>query len=193
MIYDLRDWVNSKGIEGFVKDLAWAHLFDDDRAMQWLETGLFKGIKLHEGETPWVGTRRKDLMNVLSIAEERGLCVMFHSGMTDDVRPSSLAKIAEQFPNVHFNFAHCRPMSEMARIIGDHDNIWNDTAYLYEDAFARLDMFNWHGRLMFGTDLPVWKYVCDISLTKEYKHYLKTFLQTKTRATSFIAFKSFLA
>ena len=27
------------------------HLYDEDSAMKWIETGLFEGVKLHEGET----------------------------------------------------------------------------------------------------------------------------------------------
>lgn len=169
------------------------HLYDEDRDMRWLDTGLFEGIKLHDGETPWVGKRRGDLTHILSVANERKLSVMFHSGISNDVRPCTLAQFSEQFSRVHFNFAHCRPMQEMSQIISAHDNVWTDTAYLRKHELRKLDDFSWHGRLMFGTDLPVWQEIGNISLTREYKNNIKSFAATRISSDAFAAFKTYLA
>ncbi len=169
------------------------YLYDEDSAMKWIETGLFEGIKLHEGETPWVKCRKKALRKILSVASERNLPVMFHAGEDVGCRPSKLAKIAREFPNVRFTFAHCRPMDEMAKVIADCSNVWTDTAYMAIDDFQRLRDYDWHGRLMFGTDLPVWQANEKVGLTNRYREYVLAFRKTGFEEVSGAAFRNFVA
>jgi predicted TIM-barrel fold metal-dependent hydrolase len=150
-------------------------LYDEDSTMTWFDTGLFEGIKLHEGETSWMKQRKDDLRRVLSFAEEKGLPVMIHAGEDVGCRPLELAEIAHEFPSVHFNFAHCRPMDEMAKVIADCPNVWTDTAYMSLEDFSTLHDYDWHGRLMFGTDLPVWQAHEKIDLTMRYREYVRAF------------------
>ena len=166
------------------------HLYDEDPDLEWLETGLFEGIKLHLGETQWTIHRRDDLHTILSLAQNYGLPVMFHSGINKDCRPTELAKIASIFPEIHFNFAHCRPMDEMAGVMADCPNVWTDTAYLALDEFPRLCNYNWYGRLMFGTDIPVWQAHEQCSLTTRYRMCQKAFEVTGLAGDG--AFSSFL-
>ena len=168
------------------------HLYDEDSAMKWIETGLFEGVKLHEGETPWVKCRKKALRNILSAASERNLPVMFHAGEDAGCRPYKLAKFAREFPNVRFNFAHCRPMDEMAKVIADCPNVWTDTAYMATDEFSKLRDYDWHGRLMFGTDLPVWQANERLGLTRRYREYLRAFRETGLEAVADAAFRKFV-
>ena len=167
------------------------HLYDEDKAMEWLETGLFDGIKLHEGETPWMMRRKKDLWKILSVAAERGLSVMFHVGLNEGSRPSELAKVAQEFPSVRFNFAHCRPMDEMAKVLAECPNVWTDTAYMAFDEFPKLHDYDWHGRLMFGTDLPVWQSHEDVGLTKRYREYVRAFRESCLVDSAYQAFRDF--
>ena len=168
------------------------HLYDEDPNMGCLETGLFDGIKLHEGETPWMKGRKKDLRKILSVVAERNLPVMFHSGLNEGSRPSELAKVAQAFPAVRFDFAHCRPMDEMAKVIADCPNVWTDTAYMAFDEFPKLRDYDWHDRLMFGTDLPVWQAHENISLTERYREYVRAFMATGLGKQSCKAFRRFL-
>jgi predicted TIM-barrel fold metal-dependent hydrolase len=167
------------------------HLYDEDHEMHWLETGLFEGFKFHEGETPWMQRRQKDLRRILSVANERGLPVMFHSDQSEWSHPLKLAKLAREFPSVRFNFAHCRPMDEMAKVIADYPNVWTDTAYMAFDEFPKLRDCAWHGRLMFGTDLPVWQSHENCGLTERYLEYVRAFRATGLEAESDVAFRSF--
>lgn len=169
------------------------HLYDEDPKMEWLRSGLFEGIKLHEGETPWVQRRQIDLRKILSVAEEQALPIMFHAGPGVGCRPSELSKLAQDFQSLRFNFAHCRPMDEMAKVIADCPNVWTDTAYLAFDEFPKLRDYNWHGRLMFGTDLPVWQSHEDVSLTNRYREYVRAFRATGLEKPSSNAFRSFLS
>ena len=168
------------------------HLYDQDPEMKWLETGLFEGVKLHEGETPWMKCRKNALRKIMLIAAGRNLPAMFHAGKDAGCRPYKLAKVAREFPNVRFNFAHCRPMEEMAKVIVDHPNIWTDTAYMAIDEFPRLCDYDWHGRLMFGTDLPVWQANEKIGLTKRYREYVRAFRETGLEAAADAAFRKFV-
>ena len=168
------------------------HLYDEDPEMCWLNLGLYDGIKFHEGETPWMQRRQKDLRRVLSVANERGLSVMFHSDLSEWSHPLKLAKLAHEFPSIHFNFAHCRPMDEMAKVIADYSNVWTDTAYMAFDEFPKLRDYDWHGRLMFGTDHPVWQAHGNCGLTERYRAYMQAFRAAGFEKGAAKAFRDFL-
>ena len=117
---------------------------------------------------------------------------MFHAGPGVRCRPSELAKLACEFPSIRFNFAHCRPMDEMAKVIADYPNVWTDTAYMAFDEFPKLRDYDWHGRLMFGTDLPVWQAHENCGLTERCREYVRAFRATGLEAESDVAFRNFL-
>ena len=167
------------------------HLYDEDPEMLWLGSGPFEGIKMHESETSWVGERQRDLRKILTRAESHGIPVMFHVGPSDLCHPLKLAKLAREFPSIRFNFAHCRPMDEMAKVIADCPNVWTDTAYLAFDEFPKLRDYDWHGRLMFGTDLPVWQSHEDVGLIKRYREYVRAFRGTCLVDSAYQAFRDF--
>lgn len=167
-------------------------LYDEDKEMRWLDSGLFEGFKFHEGETPWVQKRQKDLRRILSILNERGLPVVFHSDQNEWSRPLKLAKFARDFPSVRFSFAHCRPMDEMAKVIADCPNVWTDTAYMALSEYPKVSGYDWHGRLMFGTDFPVWQAHEDCGLTERYREYVWAFRATGLERSARMAFRDFL-
>ncbi len=168
------------------------HLYDEDPQMHWLDSGLFSGFKFHEEDTPWFRERHRDLLLALSVAEERNMPVMFHSGENDGSRPKELARIADKFPSIRFCFAHCRPMDEMSKVVKDYPNVWTDTAYMALDEFSRLRNYDWHGRLMFGTDLPVWQAYENVGLCKQYRIYIKAMKASGLADESAYAFRNFL-
>ena len=165
--------------------------YDEERALKVFDTGLYEGLKLHELETAWMGSRRHDIKRVLTIADERRVAVQFHAG-DDGCSPKSLARVADEFPNVRFDFAHCFPMDEMAKVIADCPNVWTDTAYMAIGEFPKLRDYDWHGRLMFGTDLPVWQAHERVGLTKRYREYLQAFRETGLEAAADAAFRNFV-
>lgn len=130
------------------------HLYDEDRELTFLDTGLYEGVKFHEGETAWSRARRKDIERILAMVGERGLPVQFHCGPLEGCKPGELARWAEKFPGIRFDFAHCYEPEEMALVMADHENVYVDALCLYEDDMRRLADFDWHGRLMFGSDFP---------------------------------------
>ena len=50
-----------------------------------------------------------------------------------------------------------------------------DAAYMSLEDFSNLHDYDWHGRLMFGTDLPVWQAHEKIDLTMRYREYVRAF------------------
>ena len=167
-------------------------LYDEDPKMKWIGTGLFEGIKLHERETPWMQKRQRDLKMILSFAQAHELPVMFHAGPSGCYRPRKLAQIANGYPAIRFNFAHCRPMREVAKVMAGCPNVWTDTAYMAPDEFAMLRNFDWHGRLMFGTDLPVWQALEDTSLSGRYLNFMRIFETSGLALTANQAFHNYI-
>lgn len=167
--------------------------YEKDPKLMALETGLFDGIKLHELEGHWVEKRPEALRHVLRIALERGLPVQFHSGPNEFCSPRVLAKIAQEFPSVRFDFAHCRPMDEMADVVAVCPNVWTDTAFMDANDMCELSRYDWHGRLMFGSDLPVWQSKEMCSLTKRLREMTLAFQGTAFVQKSNLAFANFVA
>jgi hypothetical protein len=44
-------------------------IYDSDRSLKVLDTGLYEGVKLHELETPWYKERQGDLVQILEAVE----------------------------------------------------------------------------------------------------------------------------
>lgn len=166
--------------------------YEKDPELTVLETGLFNGIKLHEREGHWVEKRPEALRRVLRVSAKRDLPVQFHSGLDEPCSPRALAAYAREFPMVRFDFAHCRPMDEVAEVVAACPNVWTDTAYMDEAHMAKLSSYDWHNRLMFGSDLPVWQAYEDVSLTKRYREMVRCFLRTGLAKSADIAFNKFL-
>ncbi len=163
--------------------------YDVDRELKVLDAGLYEGLKLHELETLWMGARRRDLERVLAIAEERRLPVQFHCG-PEPCSPCALAKMAAKFPSVNFDFAHCSPMDEVAEVMADLPNVWADLAWLADEAWARLGDYDWHGRLLFGSDFPAYHAKKRGTFTGLYRKTLEEFRERIGESTA--AFESFL-
>ena len=99
---------------------------------------------------------------------------------------------SKAIPKVRFDFAHCLDMKEMSRVMSRCLNVWTDTAYLTLEQFPRLKDYDWHGRLMFGTDLPVWQAHEGCSLTKRYREYCEAFSRNYDGRLANRAFATFL-
>lgn len=171
--------------------VAWG-LYETNQWRSLLDSGLYAGLKLHEHEGLWVEQHELQLRNVLDVARERGIPVQFHSGPNEHCAPCRLMRVVERYPEVRFDFAHCRPIDEMAAVIAQCDNVWTDTAYMSVDDIKTLPNFDWHHKLMFGTDLPVWQSREDVSLTYRYREYKESLSQAGLALETEKAFRSFI-
>ena len=59
------------------------------------------------------------------------------------------------------------------------------------DEFPKLSGYDWHGRLMFGTDLPVWQAHENCGLTKRCREYVRAFRATGLEKDARLAFRNF--
>lgn len=59
------------------------------------------------------------------------------------------------------------------------------------DEFPKLADYDWHGRLMFGTDLPVWQAHENCGLTERYREYVRAFRATGLEKDARLAFRNF--
>lgn len=192
LIEEAEEIKRQAGARAHIFDWVTWRFFQQDRKLVSCVDGLYEGIKLHEQESHWIEHHYEDLLNVLDIANERHLPVQFHCGPDAHCSPSRLMGIAQLYPNVRFNFAHCRPMDEMASVIARCDNVWTDTAYMALEDFEVLPQYNWRNRLMFGTDIPVWQGHEEIALTRRYRDYVTAFARMWPVEDSNDAFRMFL-
>ncbi len=176
---------------GHVHQFLWlaGRFYDADRELKVLDTGIYEGLKLHELETPWIGRRRRDLERVLAIASERRIPVQLHSGGVN-CEPKSLAKVAAKFPGARFDFAHCCPMDDMAEVVADLPNVWTDYDCRCEDEWRCLVDYDWHGRLLFGSDFPAYHARGGVGFSVEYRRNLSRWQSTGFDAQC--AFQRFL-
>lgn len=152
------------------------HLYEQDPEMSWMDDGLFVGVKFHEKETPWFSRRQSELCKILDRVAERNLPVQFHTGDDNGCRPLELVQLAKDFPSIRFDFAHCRLPGQSEVALAECSNVYVDTAF-FDGDFSKLRDFDWHGRLMYGSDLPVWQAHRDIALTPFYRENLMKYYQ----------------
>ncbi len=127
---------------------------DEDPSLVSLGSGLYDGIKLHGGETDWLGSRPRNLETVLCAVESYGLRVQVHCGENPGTRPLEWLQVARRHPGIRFDFAHCRPMGETDEAIRGAPNVWADVSFCDPAAIRRLGGTVCAARLLFGTDFP---------------------------------------
>ena len=59
------------------------------------------------------------------------------------------------------------------------------------DESPKLFEYDWHGRLMFGTDLPVWQAHDDSGLAERSREYVRAFRATGLEKDARLAFRNF--
>lgn len=129
--------------------------YDADPEIKTLDSGLWEGVKLHELETPWVKKRPKDLDRILSLLEERGMPVQFHTGEDRGCYPHELLPFVKRHPRLRIDFAHCRPVAETIECLKGCPNLFTDTAFMSPESYPELVAAGVEDRVMFGTDLPL--------------------------------------
>ena len=165
-------------------------IYDSDRSLKVLDTGLYEGVKLHELETPWYKERRDDLVRILEAVEVRGMKVQFHCSSADGCRPIDLKLLAGHFSGIKFDFAHCCYKENLLEIMEDYPNVYTDTAMF--DDYVVIENCNQDvkSRIMFGSDFPAYHIVDGGGFVKEYRKRLE--VATKASMDMESAFYDFL-
>ena len=170
-------------------------LYDEDRNLSFLDTGLFEGLKFHELETPWMQRRKDDLLRILAIAAERQLPVMFHCAPLPGCSAAELMELAERFPAVRFDFAHFNPADETIAVMERCPNVFADIATFdaYEYNTLPEISVDVQRRVLFGTDFPAWHARIDEGLSSWYRVRTKMFCEHFDMERAGGAFRDFLS
>ena len=142
-----------------------AHIFfwvgmrylEHDPDLAHLPDGLYEGFKLHGGESPWL-QKTKQLMRVLSIAQERAFPVQIHTGSNDNGISNTIPEYlpyCRRFPELHIDLAHGIPHADVPGVLAELPHVYVDTAFVnHKTVEAWLNSGVDERRIMFGSDLP---------------------------------------
>ena len=158
--------------EGAFTGMGTMHLDSDDLRRDFEELAALglRGVKLH----PDIQRFNADdprAMEIYAMCEDAGLPVLVHTGdyRYDYSNPPRIANILRAFPKLKFIGAHFGGWSvweEAARALSDFPNIVVDsssTLYAVKPEKVRELIRVWTpGRVMFGTDYPLWPQRRDI-------------------------------
>ncbi len=169
-------------------------LYDEDKSLSFLDSGLFEGLKFHELETPWMGKRKNDMLQILAVAAERELPVQFHCAPCSGCSATDLMTLAERFPQIRFDFAHFKPADETVSVMERCPNVFADTSTFRAYDFKGLPTISRHvrERIMFGTDFPAMHARTATGLTAWYRNQIRDFAKYFDIDCSTCAFHRFL-
>ena len=128
----------------------------------------FAGIKIHGYHQDW-DPNGKPLRRVLSIARDKKLPVMFHTGGCERSDAGVYMSICREFHDVRIILAHGRPIDECVAVMKECPNAWADTAFMSVDSILRLKDEGLIDRVLWGSDFPVMRYFYDIPAEEYYR------------------------
>ena len=127
----------------------------------------FAGIKIHGYHQDW-DPNGKPLRRVLSIAREKNLPVMFHTGGCERSNAGVYMNICREFHDVRIILAHGRPIDECITVMKECPNAFADTAFMSVKNIVRLRDEGLIERVLWGSDFPVMRYFYDIPPEEYY-------------------------
>ena len=127
----------------------------------------FAGLKVHglQGWQPY----GKEIRRVLSIARDKNLPVLLHTGEHEVCRAGVYINICREFHDVKIILAHGRPIDECIAVMKECPNAWADTAFMPVEDIVRLRNEGMISRVLWGSDFPVMRYFYDIPPEEYYR------------------------
>ena len=127
----------------------------------------FAGIKIH-GLQGW-NPNGKEIHRVLSIAREKNLPVLLHTGEHEICRAGAYLSLCREFGDVRIILAHGRPLDECVAVMKECPNVYADTAFMPVNNILILRNEGLIERVLWGTDFPVMRYFYDIPPEDYYR------------------------
>ena len=127
----------------------------------------FAGIKIH-GLQGW-NPNGKEIHRVLSIAREKDLPVLLHTGEHEICRAGAYLRLCREFDDVRIILAHGRPLDECITVMKECPNVYADTAFMPVNNILILRNEGLIERVLWGTDFPVMRYFYDIPPEDYYR------------------------
>lgn len=141
---------------------------EHDPYLERLPKGLYEGLKLHGGESPWL-QKPELLQRVLQLANERALPLQIHTGENDNGVSNTIGEYVgycRHFPELSVNFSHGIPHADVPKIIAELPKVYVDTAFVpYKTVQTWLDAGVDERRILFGSDLPAPQRYTKLSLS----------------------------
>jgi Tat protein secretion system quality control protein TatD with DNase activity len=112
------------------------------------------GFKIHGYIQNWdpIG---EPIKKVFSIAKERSLPVLIHTGGKKECDAESYMSICEMFPTVKVVLAHGRPIEQAEKMLEKCPNCRVDTAFMPIENILHLISKGYTDRILFGSDHPI--------------------------------------
>jgi hypothetical protein len=114
----------------------------------------YYGFKIHGYIQNWDAVG-KPLNRVFSIAKERNLPILMHTGGKKECEPKSYLSVCKKFPSVKVVLAHGRPIDQVETVFRECANCYVDTAFMPVEDISRLILNGYAGRILFGSDHPI--------------------------------------
>ena len=135
----------------------------------------FAGIKIHglQGWKPY-GT---EIRRILSIAREKNLPVMLHTGGLYECDAGAYMNLCLEFHDVRIILAHGRPVDQTIEVMNECPNVWADTAFMPIPDILELKKSGLVSHVLWGTDFPVMRYFYKTPVRKYYEKRIKAVLK----------------
>jgi uncharacterized protein len=127
----------------------------------------FRAIKLYPPYMPWP-LHDEHWFPIYEFAEERGLAVLFHTGIEPHAQPRYLGAIAPRFPRANFVAGHsgnvAGPRAEAIAVARAHPNVYLETCSSFRTPGVIEELVERAGadRVLFGSDTPLMDPRCQI-------------------------------
>lgn len=147
----------------------------------------WKCLKIHPQLAPeeWIDCSA-NLMYVASVASQKHLPLLIHTGEMYGCFPKDYNDIISQRKDVTFILAHGRPIKDTIDMMKEYPNVWVDTAFMPTDNIKKLCDENLSDRVLWGTDYPIPKHYYP---DKDMKDYYLTLCQQLKETIKFEDFE----
>jgi len=114
-----------------------------------------RGIKLHPRAERF-GLNEPGVREIVEVAHEERLAVLIHAGRGIPTLGAHVLELASEFPRARFILAHAGvcDLAWMWRVIGEHPNVFFDTAWWSVQDLLVLFSHVPPGQILYATDIP---------------------------------------
>ena len=163
--------------------------------LDFLDTGLYDGVKFHELVTPWFSKMKNCFLEILAELEKRHVPVQLHTGKHVGCNPAELEVLAVDFPKLKMDFAHFFPADVMLGILSRRENVFTDVAMYIPELYAKVPSLknNACEKIMFGSDFPAYHDVVSGSFARCYRRNVENYREIVGVNADKMSFMNFLS
>ncbi|MFP3041418.1 amidohydrolase [Treponema primitia] len=121
----------------------------------------YRGFKIHPRAHLWdLGNTKTFALadELFACAAQKSLPVLIHTGYDTLDEAQKFEPFFKQYPAVRSILAHCRPLDQTIRLLGQYPNVYCDTAFVPKADLRRIAAAGFAPRILPGTDFPITHY-----------------------------------